>query len=318
MPESPRYLISHDRHEEALAILIKYHGEDDASSPLVHAEMVQIRETIKTESEVSKQSWLAVLATSGMRRRFLITIFIGLFTQLSGNTLLSYYSGVLFGMMGYTDTWTTTRINLANACWGLLNGTIIALVVTRFKRRHMYMLSAILMMCSFIAMTVSLQRIQLAESNGVRNVSAGISALFWYFAFNPCYNIGNNALTYSKLAITSRSVLVRSLSNIMQRIWSSSGRTPIAAVASAFSRSLASLLVSSRPMSTRLPSMPSSGSTLPSTAVGSFSSSALSSSYTPRRAVVPWKNWHSVRLIPSPFFMNSALTGPSLPYSVRR
>lgn len=201
MPESPRYLISHDRHEEALAILIKYHAEDDASSALAHAELVQIRETIKTEAEVSKQSWWALLATPGLRRRFLITVFIGLFTQLSGNTLLSYYSGILFGMMGYTDTYTTTRINLANACWGLINGTIIALIVTRFKRRYMYMLSATLMLCSFIAMTISLERIQFAQSNGVRNVSAGVSALFWYFAFNPCYNIGNNALTYSKFAI---------------------------------------------------------------------------------------------------------------------
>ncbi|KAL6851331.1 hypothetical protein ACO1O0_008459 [Amphichorda felina] len=199
LPESPRYLISKDKNEEALAILIKYHAEGDASSPLAHAEMAQITETIKTEKEVSKQSWLAVLSTPGMRRRFLITVFIGLFTQLSGNTLLSYYSSVLFEMMGYTESSVKTRINLANSCWGLLNGTIIALVVTRFKRRWMYMLSAVLMLCSFVAMTISLQRIQLADNNGVRNVSAGISALFWYFAFNPCYNIGNNALTYTYL-----------------------------------------------------------------------------------------------------------------------
>lgn len=205
MPESPRYLISKDKNEEALAILIKYHAEGDASSPLAHAEMAQITETIKTEKEVSKQSWLAVLSTPGMRRRFLITVFIGLFTQLSGNTLLSYYSSVLFEMMGYTESSVKTRINLANSCWGLLNGTIIALVVTRFKRRWMYMLSAVLMLCSFVAMTISLQRIQLADNNGVRNVSAGISALFWYFAFNPCYNIGNNALTYSKLALSHNS-----------------------------------------------------------------------------------------------------------------
>lgn len=199
MPESPRFLISRDRDDEAAAILIKYHAEGDASSALAQAEMVQIREVIKTEREVSNQSWLELVKTSGMRRRVLISVFIGLFTQLSGNTLISYYSGVLFNMMGYTTTYATTRINLANACWSLLNGTIIALIVTRFPRRIMYMTSACCMLLVFIAMTVSLERIQFADSNGVRNVSAGISALFWYFAFSPCYNIGNNALTYSKL-----------------------------------------------------------------------------------------------------------------------
>lgn len=147
--------------------------------------------------EVSKQSWMDLLKTSGMRRRFLITIFIGLFTQLSGNTLISYYSGALFNMMGYTTTYATTRINLANACWGLINGTIIALIVTRFPRRIMYMTSAACMMFCFIAMTVSLERIQFADARDMKNKAAGISALFWYFAFNPCYNIGNNALTYS-------------------------------------------------------------------------------------------------------------------------
>jgi sugar porter (SP) family MFS transporter len=199
LPESPRFLITKDRIEEASAILVKYHAEGDASSPLVQAEIVQIREVIRTELEVSKQSWLSLLSTAGMRRRFFITIFIGLFTQLSGNTLISYYSSTLFNLMGFTQQSVKARINVANACWGLINGTIIALIVTRFPRRKMYMLSATLMLLCFIAFTVSLQSVQAAAADGWRNSSAGIACLFFYFAFSPCYNIGNNALTYTYL-----------------------------------------------------------------------------------------------------------------------
>jgi len=199
LPESPRYLLSKDREEEAAAILIKYHAEGDANSPLAQAELVQIRETIRTEMEVSKQSWMDLFRTSGLRRRIVITAFIGLFTQLSGNTLISYYSSVLFHMMGYTTNYATTRINLAYACWSLLNATIIALIVTRFPRRVMYMTSALLMCACFTAMTISLQRIHFATDMGAKNTAAGIAALFFYFAFSPCYNIGNNALTYTYL-----------------------------------------------------------------------------------------------------------------------
>ncbi|KAK4451098.1 general substrate transporter [Podospora aff. communis PSN243] len=199
LPESPRYLVSKDRDEDARQILIKYHAEGDASSLLVQAEVVQIRETIRTEMEASKQSWLDLLKTYGMRRRVVVTLFIGLFTQLSGNTLLSYYSGILFGMMNFTTNYAKTRINLANACWSLINATIIAMFVTRFKRRHMYMLSATAMCLCFCAITISLERMQVALDAGGSNPAAGISGLFFYFAFSPCYNIGNNALTYTYL-----------------------------------------------------------------------------------------------------------------------
>jgi sugar porter (SP) family MFS transporter len=199
LPESPRFLISKDKDEEAAAILIKYHAEGDANSVLVQAEIVQIRETIRTEMEASKQSWLDLFKTAGMRRRVLVTVFIGLFTQLSGNTLFSYYSGVLFEMMGYTSDYTKTRINLAYACWSFMNATAIAFFVTRFPRRNMYMLSAALMLGTFIAVTVSLERMQVAQDNDTKNSSAGVAALFFYFAYAPCYNIGNNALTYTYL-----------------------------------------------------------------------------------------------------------------------
>jgi hypothetical protein len=51
--------------------------------------MAQIRTTISLELEASKQNWLDMARSGGMQRRMVVTAFIGLFTQWSGNTLIS-------------------------------------------------------------------------------------------------------------------------------------------------------------------------------------------------------------------------------------
>ncbi|KUJ14642.1 major myo-inositol transporter iolT [Mollisia scopiformis] len=199
LPESPRWLISRDRNEEAEAVLTKYHAEGDPESILVKAEMAQIRSTIKIEMDNSKQSWMNMISTPGMRRRTFISCFLGLFTQMSGNTLLTYYQNLLFIMMGYTSSYAKTRINLANQCWSLINSTILALLVARFKRRTMFMLSTGAMLGTFIAMTVSFERLREAKNHKTKNGAASIAALFFFFAYSPAYNLGNNALTYTYL-----------------------------------------------------------------------------------------------------------------------
>lgn len=161
------------------------------------AELAQIKETVLIEIGNSQQSWFNMVRTSGMRRRVFIAAMMGLFTQMSGNTLLSYYQNLLYEMMGYTSTYAKTRINLANANWSLFSAVVAAFVVVRFKRRHMFMLSAITMCLMFVGMTVSFHSLRVAKLAKMKNKAAGIAALFFYFAYSPCYNIGNNALTYS-------------------------------------------------------------------------------------------------------------------------
>lgn len=179
---------------------MKYHAEGDASSVLVQAEMAQIQTTIKLEYENSKQSYYDMFRHPGMRRRLLVAGFLGLFTQMSGNTLISYSANDLYTALNYTTDYAKTRINIANACWGLITSFIAALFIARLPRRFMFMLSAGCMLCIFTAFTVCIKTLaDASHANPKRtNSSASIAGLFFYFAFQPAYNIGNNAITYSK------------------------------------------------------------------------------------------------------------------------
>jgi MFS family permease len=49
IPESPRFLMANDRHEEALAFLVKYHGNGNPNDRLVLLEMEEMREGIKLD-----------------------------------------------------------------------------------------------------------------------------------------------------------------------------------------------------------------------------------------------------------------------------
>ncbi|KAJ5286051.1 hypothetical protein N7524_001357 [Penicillium chrysogenum] len=194
LPESPRYLVSKDRYDDAFSILTKYHAEGDRSSTIVKAELAQIERTIKLELEESKQSWWDMFRTAGMRRRLFISAFLGLFTQWSGNTLISYYLSDLLNMVGITDGVIKSKINIGIACWGLICGTALALTAPRFKRRPMYLTCASALLCVYIAWTISMERFLATNAQ-----SAAIATIFFIFAYSPAYNLGYNALTYTYL-----------------------------------------------------------------------------------------------------------------------
>lgn len=90
VPESPRWLISKDRHEEALQILARYHANGVVDDQLVQFEYQEICQVLKAESEAAKTTgWATFFATKGNRHRFLICVLVGFMIQWAGNGIVS-------------------------------------------------------------------------------------------------------------------------------------------------------------------------------------------------------------------------------------
>ncbi|KAH8595283.1 general substrate transporter [Bisporella sp. PMI_857] len=205
LPESPRYLISKDRREEAFDILCKYHAEGDRNNLIVNAEMIQIETTIKLELNAAKLTWSDLFKTAGMRKRAFISMMIGLFTQWSGNTLISYYFFTILGLVGVKTPKIQQAVNLGKEGWSLINAFAIALVITRFKRRKMYLLCTSCMLTVYVCWTICMGVYMEAEKKHKvdpsypLNMTAGKMVIFFIFLYSPAYNIGFNSLTYTYL-----------------------------------------------------------------------------------------------------------------------
>ncbi|RDL35992.1 Lactose permease-like protein [Venustampulla echinocandica] len=199
IPESPRWLISKDRGEEAYKILATYHAEGDHESEFVKAEVAHISTTLKLEVGDSKKSYLDLFKTAGMRRRSLISAMLGLFTQWSGNTLISYYLSDILNMIGQSDSIFQQQINLAISFWSLVCGVIISITMVRMKRVTAAYMCTISLLVVYVAWTIAMQQSIVAMEKGSRNNAANGAVLFLIFAYKPAYQIFYNALTYTYL-----------------------------------------------------------------------------------------------------------------------
>jgi sugar porter (SP) family MFS transporter len=182
VPESPRWLVSKNRHQEALRILARYHANGDVDDQLVQFEYQEICSALELEKEVARSTgWSTFFATKGNRHRLLICVLVGFMIQWAGNGIVSYYLAPILKSVGITSSVTQAGINLALQVWNALFAFGGALSAERFGRRPLWLLSACGMLASFIVVTAL--SATFAEHQIKAAGSATVAFLFIFFAF---------------------------------------------------------------------------------------------------------------------------------------
>ncbi|KAI1335644.1 sugar transporter [Xylariaceae sp. FL0016] len=142
VPESPRFLVAKDKHEKALEILAHYHANDNVQHPTVQFEYREIKETIRMEMESkSNSSYADFLKTKGNRYRLAVLLSLGLFSQWSGNAIISNYSSVLYTQAGVTDSNSQFGLAGGQTILSLIVSVTMATLVDRWGRRPMFLAS---------------------------------------------------------------------------------------------------------------------------------------------------------------------------------
>ncbi|PRT55528.1 High-affinity glucose transporter [Wickerhamiella sorbophila] len=154
LDESPRWLASKDRWDEAINIISLVQARGDRDNDEVRVEIEEIKEAVRIEHETAKSTGRLFLSMFTGRTNFVRTmtgIWTQIWQQLTGMNVMMYYIVNVFAMAGYSGDANL----IASSIQYIINCamTVPALLfIDKWGRRRVMISGAILMMAWLFAL----------------------------------------------------------------------------------------------------------------------------------------------------------------------
>lgn len=186
VPESPRWLIAHDRHNEAIAILAISNG---SSSQDVELQYRDILDTIALEQQQNLSLAQAVTRKSNRRRLFITTTF-SIIVMLPGTNIVTFYFGDMMANAGINSASTQLQINIILTSWTLIVAVAASWFADKVGRKTLCCISLIGQIITLFLLG------GFTKLYGTSSNSSGIyAALAMIFLYNATYAWGITPLT---------------------------------------------------------------------------------------------------------------------------
>jgi len=191
VPESPRWHMAHERYDEALVTLAKFHANGDTNNATVQFEYQEIKETLRLEFEFkTNTSYIDFFKTKGNRYRLMILISLGIISQYSGNALFSNYMNLIYESMGIKDQNKKIPLNGGQTLLALIVSVSCAFLVDRVGRRPLFLVSTSGMVAMFLAWTITAS--QFEKTQDVK--TTGYPQVVWVWLFGVFYSLAWSGL----------------------------------------------------------------------------------------------------------------------------
>ncbi|CAM1501372.1 Fc.00g105340.m01.CDS01 [Cosmosporella sp. VM-42] len=202
LPESPRWLVSKDRADEALAVLAKHHAGGDSNNVTVQFQYREIKETIQSRHGISS-SYLDFFKTKGNRWRLTIIISLGVISQYSGNALFSNYIDIVYEGAGITQQNKKLALSAGKTIMDLSVSIGAALTVDNLGRRPLFLTGVTGMFACFGLWTIvgavyeSSSHTLADGTKEYTNHTAGYAQIAFVWLFSLFYHVGFAGLLVS-------------------------------------------------------------------------------------------------------------------------